>query len=432
MTARFSKFLLIFILATGWIFSGWPQIWHNPQFPPEIQKAHAAIGIGTPSTNSCDCNQLTISGHNISGTDPFIVVEVSLDDGSSDKNVSSVTYNGVNLTNLSAVNGGGVKIAAEVWYLAPASNPANGNYDVVITISGGNTQKITAGVITLTGVDQTTPVDTGTVKTQDGKNTTPLLSVTSETDDLVMDVLSSQDGDGLVPGNGQAEQWDLEIGGTGVSGHFGGASTEVGATSVTMDWTTTNDFMSHIAFNINQAGTASLTFVVSTDNFPALIPGDPVFATTTLSVDTDNSTGWNITVSRDDSDTTMDLDSDAAVNINDQTPWVPGTATTTAGNAVRISSLDSSGDILAMRVMTASGTQAFIATDWWGTTDDYADNVDTLWAGMSSTSQKIGDSSVSCSGADCALNTVLYYLDVPTTQKTGAYSGGVTFTAVMN
>ena len=85
-----------------------------------------------------------------------------------------------------------------------------------------------------------------------------------------------------------------------------------------------------------------------------------------------------------------------------------------------------------MRIMTASGTEAFIATDWWGTADDYADNVDTLWAGLNSTAQKIGDSSIICSGADCALNTVLYYLDVPATQKTGAYSGGVTFTATMN
>lgn len=177
---------------------------------------------------------------------------------------------------------------------------------------------------------------------------------------------------------------------------------------------------------------ASLTFVVSTNNFSSITPGIAVFATTTLSVDTDNSTGWNVTVSRDDTDTTMDLDTDAAVNITDQTAWVPGAATTTAGNAVRISSLDSSGDVLAMRVMTASGTQAFKSTSWWGTTDAYIDSATTLWAGFNSTAKKIGDSSVSCSGSNCALNTVLYYLDVPSTQKTGVYSGGITYTATMN
>lgn len=175
----------------------------------------------------------------------------------------------------------------------------------------------------------------------------------------------------------------------------------------------------------------SLTFVVSTNVFPSLTPGSPVFATSTLSVDTDNSTGWNVTVARDDPETTMDLDSDATTNITDQTAWSPGAATTTAGNAARVSSLDSSGDVLAMRVMTASGTPSFISTAWWGTTDAYTDSATTLWAGFNSTAKKIGDSSAS-SGGSAKLNTVLYYLDVPSTQKTGAYSGGITYTATMN
>ena len=127
----------------------------------------------------------------------------------------------------------------------------------------------------------------------------------------------------------------------------------------------------------------------------------------------------------------MDLDTDATVNITDQTAWVPGAATTTAGNAARISSLINSGDVLAMRVMTASGTVSFISTAWWGTTDSYIDSATTLWAGFNSTAQKIGDSSVS-SGGSAKLNTVLYYLDVPSTQRTGAYSGGITYTATMN
>ena len=180
------------------------------------------------------------------------------------------------------------------------------------------------------------------------------------------------------------------------------------------------------------AAAPTLTFVVSTNNFPNITPSTPVFATTTLSVDTDNTSGWNVIVSRDDVDATLDLDTDATVNITDQTAWAPGAATTTAGNAVRASSLDSSGDFLAMRTMTASGTPSFRSTAWWGTTDAYIDSATTLWAGFNTTAKKIGDSSVSCSGANCALNTVLYYLDVSTTQKTGAYSGGITYTATMN
>ncbi|MBI5221901.1 MAG: hypothetical protein HY980_00155 [Candidatus Magasanikbacteria bacterium] len=177
---------------------------------------------------------------------------------------------------------------------------------------------------------------------------------------------------------------------------------------------------------------ASLTFTVSTDTFPALTPGSPVFATSTLSIDTNNTTGWNVTVSRDDPDTTIDLDTDATVNIIDQTAWSPGAATTTAGNAVRVSSLANSQKVLAFRVMTASGTASFVSSTWWGTTDAYIDSATSLWAGFNSTAKKVGDSSISCSGTNCARNTVLYYLDVASTQKTGAYSGGITYTATMN
>ncbi|MBI2030764.1 hypothetical protein HYT05_04020 [Candidatus Kaiserbacteria bacterium] len=176
---------------------------------------------------------------------------------------------------------------------------------------------------------------------------------------------------------------------------------------------------------------ATLTFIVSTQNFSTITPGSPVFATSTLSVDTDNTTGWNVTVVRDDADTTMDLDSNAGVNIADQTAWAPGAATTTAGNAVRIGSFSNSGDVLAFRVMSASGTIAFRAPAWWGSADTYTDNANTLWAGFPSTAKKVGESSVS-SGGSPALSTVVYYLDVPETQQNGAYSGGITYTAIMN
>ncbi|MDP3778884.1 MAG: hypothetical protein Q8R30_02410 [bacterium] len=34
-------FLLIFILITGWLFSGWPPIWQNPRVPPQTKQAKA-------------------------------------------------------------------------------------------------------------------------------------------------------------------------------------------------------------------------------------------------------------------------------------------------------------------------------------------------------------------------------------------------------
>ncbi|HUW71874.1 MAG TPA: hypothetical protein VMV66_01620 [Candidatus Humimicrobiaceae bacterium] len=40
---NFLVVLVIFTLVTGWVFSGWPQIWRNPPIPPEVQVAKAAV-----------------------------------------------------------------------------------------------------------------------------------------------------------------------------------------------------------------------------------------------------------------------------------------------------------------------------------------------------------------------------------------------------
>ncbi|MEK7511046.1 MAG: hypothetical protein AAB582_02335 [Patescibacteria group bacterium] len=181
----------------------------------------------------------------------------------------------------------------------------------------------------------------------------------------------------------------------------------------------------------------SLTFVVSHVDFPTIAPGTPSHATTTLSVDTTDPNGWNVILSGDDqgtSNTVMDLSTDAAVGITDQTEWIPGSATTSPGNAVRISSFDSGGDVLAFRVMTASGTPLFRAPTWWGSTDTYVDAATTLWAGIASSTasnKKIGESSEDSGGVP-VLSSVLYYLDVPTSQPVGSYSGALTYTATVN
>lgn len=47
---KFAKFILIFMLSVGWIFSGWPRVWNSPQFPPKIDTAYAATVILTSGT----------------------------------------------------------------------------------------------------------------------------------------------------------------------------------------------------------------------------------------------------------------------------------------------------------------------------------------------------------------------------------------------
>ena len=204
-----------------------------------------------------------------------------------------------------------------------------------------------------------------------------------------------------------------------------------------------------IVYATSQTGAATLTatvsttftFAVTTNAFPTMTAGgSAAFATSTLAVKTDNALGWNVTLYGDNqgistASTTMYISPTTyETNIPDHAEWVPGSGTTSAGvNAVQISSLDNTQNVLAFRTMTASGSVSFISTNWWGTIDDYVTNAGTLWAGIaSSTNQRhIGNSSVSTGGAT-STNTVLYYLKLPSSQTAGDYTGGLTFTATTN
>ncbi len=62
---RASQASLIFSIIISWMFSGWPQVWNNPPFPPQPQKARAAAVIsfinsctGTTSCTSVPAHQV--------------------------------------------------------------------------------------------------------------------------------------------------------------------------------------------------------------------------------------------------------------------------------------------------------------------------------------------------------------------------------------
>lgn len=195
------------------------------------------------------------------------------------------------------------------------------------------------------------------------------------------------------------------------------------------------------AVSLTATVATSLSFTTTTgasDVFGTITPTTAKFATTTLSVTTNDALGWLVSLAGDNktsANNNLETSGNAA-SITDQTEWVPGTATTSAGNATRISTLANSGNVLAFRVMTASTTNGvpFTASTWWGTTDSYADSATTLWAGIaSSTVQRtIGNAGTGSYSATAHLNTALYYLNVAATQQTGAYTAPLTFTAVGN
>jgi hypothetical protein len=210
------------------------------------QIASDAPTVGTVTTSACDCNQDTLSHVQAAGSSRLLVVGVGLETGDDTKEVLSITYSDTALTFLAADERVGSKGRVEAWYLVNPSTTGNNN--VVVTLKGGNAQKIAIGAISFTGVDQTTPIDTGTVQTTQGKGTSGSVTVTSETDDLVMSVIGAEN----TITAGDTEEWDVEMGALGASSKYGGGSTAAGAASVVMDWTIGgNDNYAIVGFNIN-------------------------------------------------------------------------------------------------------------------------------------------------------------------------------------
>ena len=141
-----------------------------------------------------------------------------------------------------------------------------------------------------------------------------------------------------------------------------------------------------------------LTYSASTaagDEFGSLVPGTPVFATTTLTAVTNDAHGWAVTLGADNGNgtnhalqlinpaaTSTYLTRDPSLQIADKTLLnTASLATTSAANA---SSLTGSENVLAFRVMTASSSNggAFYAPSWYGSDSANKLGGSTLWAGV--------------------------------------------------
>ena len=189
---------------------------------------------------------------------------------------------------------------------------------------------------------------------------------------------------------------------------------------------------------------AAMAFNIDTNNFSTIQPGTVAFATTTLEVTTNDSSGYLISLYGGNKGTGTNNFQTAgnAASIQDAVEFIPGlanstTTTNTLNGAVKISSLANGGNVLAFRVMSASSTNGvgLLSTSWWGTQDTYVDNSNTLWGGIASTTggpRVIGYAGTGTYSTSVHDNTVLYYLNVATTQPTGNYTAPLTYTATGN
>ncbi|MCG6916825.1 MAG: prepilin-type N-terminal cleavage/methylation domain-containing protein [Deltaproteobacteria bacterium] len=192
--------------------------------PGVVQVDSVSSGATPTATDS----SLTISHTTGNGDDRLMLVGVSLQNGDYEY-VTGVTYNSTPLA-LVGAEARDDDSRIEIWKLV---SPESGTHDVVITFNETLSNGATAGVITFTGVDPSTPH--GTFTSNNGDSSAASINVPSANGELVFAVAVAEDQAGpLTTGAGQDERWSI-----GADGYdsAGAGSTEAGAANVSMSWT---------------------------------------------------------------------------------------------------------------------------------------------------------------------------------------------------
>ena len=199
----------------------------------------------TSSATASSSSSLTFS-HTCTGSERLLLVAVShvviFDDV---PGTQSVTYNGVSMTSIASTNisTGFGRVLTQLFRLVA---PATGAHDIVVTFSKTAYLGPTCA-ISYTGVDQTTPVDTGSTDNDATGGTSIVIS--SASGDLVLDCY------GLGVSNvSEAVGADQTVEVSTDTGMGLYISSEPGGASITMSWSNTdNGPANQVAVNINAA-----------------------------------------------------------------------------------------------------------------------------------------------------------------------------------
>lgn len=161
--------------------------------------------------------------HTCSGDNRVLLVGCVITDGAT---VSSVTYNGVNLTRVNSITQAGY-MTVELWKLTA---PTVGTNSIVATFSASVSQA-QCGAISFTGSSGTV---NNSVTEGNSTGTNPSVDVSSASGNFVIDVVGAQlKTSDPAQGAGQTVRWEL----SGTNIRPGASSTEPGAGTVTMSWT---------------------------------------------------------------------------------------------------------------------------------------------------------------------------------------------------
>ena len=129
-------------------------------------------------------------------------------------------------------------------------DPPIGSNTVAVTLANGDSDKCAIGAISFTGADSIT----GATEPPPGNDNAPSVLVYSQSNDMVLGVMASIADSEPSTALGDELYPPIEMGGSGNSSHFAAASTQSGASPVTMSWTLTEEKeWVVIGININAA-----------------------------------------------------------------------------------------------------------------------------------------------------------------------------------
>ncbi len=188
--------------------------------------------------------------HSVSGSNTALVVSVTQVDTGSVIGVAGVTYAGSALTSLpncTTALPGFAGTFTTFWYKI---NPASGSNHVVVTLNGTSYKPVAHAVSFTSALQTATASDFGCV-TASGTSTAPSVSISSAIGEIVMDTLNSGVESAPTIGANQTDRGSFLSAGEFASD----ASTEPGASSVTMSWTlATSTIWSMAAVRIKSVG----------------------------------------------------------------------------------------------------------------------------------------------------------------------------------
>lgn len=213
-----------------------------------------ATSSGFVNTN---VTSITVSHTTGSNNNRLMLVGISYREGGS---IASVTYNDDPLE----LVGSQITSTNAKTYIFRMINPPTGTANLVVTLTGGDFDKGgIVGVMTFSGVDQNTPLNTYVSSV--GNSTNPTLSnITTATNELVFNVVSLRNTNLTGVGTGQTLTWNVASG----DEIRGGGSTKPGSGATTaMSWTSASGDWSMSAVSIKPVAVADLSVDLSVSEF---------------------------------------------------------------------------------------------------------------------------------------------------------------------